>query len=388
MRTTLTSLYLLALLFTFADSLALRHTNGPSGRKSVVVQTAVPRSAWECHPGCKKFCLSSCKRSCCAPGAPNYSPDMFPQLVNYQASLPPPPPPPPACPTGCPSTCYPNCDAGCCFPVNQPAYSQYPPYTGYDPCVAQSCSSACAPQCKPDCCRSQALNLSIRPVYLGSQASPATAKESPSASRKPKPSPPPPPPPKKKIASNKKPKTGLVCVPQCQRLCKPVCIFKCCLPTYKFHDSLPEPKKTVKPHHVKPIASPQRAPVPKLFSQPKPTEARVPDAQQPYADDQQSPYGEPYQNPYQADVSSYMTQQQPAVAMQQQSFPYGAVPQNPMAPYADYQGQTSPGLAPLTCPEPSCSDACAPMCSRSCCAGLAPLLPQPWDKRSIRPHKA
>lgn len=29
-------------------------------------------------------------------------------------------------------------------------------------------------------------------------------------------------------------------------------------------------------------------------------------------------------------VSSYMTQQQPAVAMQQQSFPYGAVPQNPM----------------------------------------------------------
>ena len=29
-------------------------------------------------------------------------------------------------------------------------------------------------------------------------------------------------------------------------------------------------------------------------------------------------------------VSSYMTQQQPAIAMQQQSFPYGAVPQNPM----------------------------------------------------------
>ena len=29
-------------------------------------------------------------------------------------------------------------------------------------------------------------------------------------------------------------------------------------------------------------------------------------------------------------VSSYMTQQQPAAAMQQQSFPYGAVPQNPM----------------------------------------------------------
>ena len=75
---------------------------------------------------------------------------MFPQLVNYQASLPPPPPPPPACPTGCPSTCYPNCDAGCCFPVNQPpAYPQYSPYMGYDPCVAQSCSAACAPQCQP-----------------------------------------------------------------------------------------------------------------------------------------------------------------------------------------------------------------------------------------------
>lgn len=117
-------------------------------------------SAWECHPGCKRFCLSSCKRSCCAPGAPNYTPDMFPQLVNYQASLPPPPPPAPACPTGCPSTCYPNCDAGCCFPVSQPpAYPQYPPanpydfgYGGYDPCGALSCSAACAPQCKPGKC--------------------------------------------------------------------------------------------------------------------------------------------------------------------------------------------------------------------------------------------
>ena len=115
-------------------------------------------SAWECHPGCRRFCLSSCKRSCCAPGAPNYTPDMFPQLVSYQASLPPPPPPPPACPTGCPSTCYPSCDAGCCFPVNQaPVYPQYSanPYsTGYggyptDPCAAQGCSAECAPLCKP-----------------------------------------------------------------------------------------------------------------------------------------------------------------------------------------------------------------------------------------------
>lgn len=114
-------------------------------------------SAWECHPGCKRFCLSSCKRSCCAPGAPNYSPAMFPQLVNYQASLPPPPPPPPACPAGCPSTCYPNCDSGCCFQANQPVFPQYANpydvgYTGYpagDPCAAMSCSAACAPQCKP-----------------------------------------------------------------------------------------------------------------------------------------------------------------------------------------------------------------------------------------------
>ena len=115
-------------------------------------------SAWECHPGCRRFCLSSCKRSCCAPGAPSYTPDMFPQLVSYQASLPPPPPPPPACPTGCPSTCYPSCDSGCCFPVNQaPVYPQYSanPYSagygGYptDPCAAQGCSAECAPLCKP-----------------------------------------------------------------------------------------------------------------------------------------------------------------------------------------------------------------------------------------------
>ena len=78
-----------------------------------------------------------------------------------------------------------------------------------------------------DCCRSQALNLSIRPVYLGSNASPAAVKKVVSASTKPKPpSPPPPPPPKKKqVSFNKKPKTGVICVPQCQRLCKPVCML-------------------------------------------------------------------------------------------------------------------------------------------------------------------
>lgn len=115
-------------------------------------------SAWECHPGCKRFCLSSCKRSCCAPGAPNYNPSMFPQLVSYQASLPPPPPPPPACPIGCPATCYPNCDSGCCYQANQPAFPQYPAspydmgYNGYpagDPCAAMSCAASCAPLCKP-----------------------------------------------------------------------------------------------------------------------------------------------------------------------------------------------------------------------------------------------
>lgn len=115
-------------------------------------------SAWECHPGCKRFCLSSCKRSCCTPGAPNYDPSMFNQLVGYQASLPPSPPPPPACPVGCPGSCYPNCDSGCCFQASQPAFPQYPAnpydmgYVGYpagDPCAAQGCSASCAPLCKP-----------------------------------------------------------------------------------------------------------------------------------------------------------------------------------------------------------------------------------------------
>ncbi|XP_068743081.1 ras-associated and pleckstrin homology domains-containing protein 1-like [Montipora capricornis] len=391
MKTALAFLHLLTLLFTFGNGLALKHKSSHGGRKSIVVQNPVLRSAWECHPGCKKFCLSSCKRSCCAPGAPNYSPDMFPQLVNYQASLPPPPPPPPACPTGCPSTCYPNCDAGCCFPVSQqPAYPQYSPYsTAYDPCAVQSCSTACAPQCKPDCCRSQALNLSIRPVYLGSNASPAAVKKVVSASTKQKPpSPPPPPPPKKKqVSFIKKPKTGVICVPQCQRLCKPVCIFKCCLPTYKFHDSHPEPKKSPKLHHVRPVAAPQRAPVPKLISQPKPTDARVPDVPQlPYADVQQSPYADQYQYANQAAVSPYMAQQQPESLMPQQPFPYGSVPANPTASSADYQRASSPGLAPLTCPEPSCSDACAPICSRSCCARMSPQITRPWDKRNAKQY--
>ena len=68
-----------------------------------------------------------------------------------------------------------------------------------------------------DCCRSQALNLSIRPVYLGGKASPAPA---------------PKPPPKKPVKTyhkkkpvHKKPasKIGIVCIPACQTLCKPVC---------------------------------------------------------------------------------------------------------------------------------------------------------------------
>lgn len=60
--------------------------------------------------------------------------------------------------------------------------------------------------------------------------------------------------------------------------------FECCLPTYKFKDSHSDHKKPTKLHHVKPIASPQRAPVPKLLSQPEQTEATVQDTQQsPYA---------------------------------------------------------------------------------------------------------
>ncbi|CAH3194723.1 unnamed protein product [Porites evermanni] len=346
---------------------SLKHKTGHGGRKSVVVVNPVQRSAWECHPGCRRFCLSSCKRSCCAPGAPNYTPDMFPQLVSYQASLPPPPPPPPACPTGCPSTCYPSCDAGCCFPVNQaPVYPQYSanPYsTGYggyptDPCAAQGCSAECAPLCKPDCCRSQALNLSIRPVYLGSKASPATSTSPKKVAAEKKP-----PPPKKKPAVDLKKlagKTNFLCVRPCQKLCKPICKFECCLPTYKFHDSHPAPKKPAKDHHVKPVASPQRVPVPKLASPPEPTEG-------PAAQDLQppSPYAGGYQNPDPAAAmmasppeptcpgacpmscapscdfsccSSYMTPQPQPVAPvpPQQGFPYGAVPPNPMVSNTNY----------------------------------------------------
>jgi len=69
------------------------------------------------------------------------------------------------------------------------------------------------------------------------------------------------------------------------------------LPTHKFHkysdhkNSHPAPKKPAKVHHdIKPVASPQRVPVPKLFSPPEPTEA-------PAQDLQQSPYAGGYQYP-------------------------------------------------------------------------------------------
>ena len=68
-----------------------------------------------------------------------------------------------------------------------------------------------------DCCRSQALNLSIRPVYLGGKASPAAAPKTP-------PNKPVKTYHKKKPVHKKPPsKIGIVCIPPCQKLCKPVC---------------------------------------------------------------------------------------------------------------------------------------------------------------------
>lgn len=429
MMRVLLSFCLLAQLLTAVNCKSLRKVKsnaGHGGRKSVVIHSVNPvqRSAWECHPGCKRFCLSSCKRSCCALGAPNYSPAMFPQLVNYQASLPPPPPPPPACPAGCPSTCYPNCDSGCCFQANQPVFPQYANpydvgYTGYpagDPCAAMSCSAACAPQCKPDCCRSQALNLSIRPVYLGGVKAPPKA---------PKPPPPPKPPVKthhKKKAMHTKPQIGSLCVPQCQTLCKPICRFDCCLATHKFHKkqsdhkpSSSKPQEPPKPkvhHDITPVASPQRVPIPKLFAMANPS-------QEPAQDAQQSPQPSPYEGyQYQDAVAPVAPtagitcpgscplacapscqwsccapfQAQPA-QLAPQAFPYGAVPSNPLDASQDFRALGSPGLRPVeplaeqqTCPAPSCPDTCAPLCSRSCCAGL-PLLPLSWDKRAALPHR-
>ena len=34
--------------------------------------------AWNCHEGCRIYCLPSCKSSCCKPGAKDYHPDMMP----------------------------------------------------------------------------------------------------------------------------------------------------------------------------------------------------------------------------------------------------------------------------------------------------------------------
>ena len=75
--------------------------------------------------------------------------------------------------------------------------------------------------------------------------------------------------------------------------------FECCLPTHKFHKqsdhktSHPKPHKPTKVHlDIKPVASVQKVPIPKLFALPAPTEDAA--AQQ---DSQQSPYaGYPYQD--------------------------------------------------------------------------------------------
>lgn len=75
--------------------------------------------------------------------------------------------------------------------------------------------------------------------------------------------------------------------------------FRCCLPTHKFRKqsdhkpSHPKPHKPAKVHlDIKPVASVQRVPIPKLFALPAPTEEAA--AQQ---EPQQSPYaGYPYQD--------------------------------------------------------------------------------------------
>ena len=71
--------------------------------------------------------------------------------------------------------------------------------------------------------------------------------------------------------------------------------FECCLPTYKFKDAHPAPKKPAKVHHVKPVASPQRVPVPKLLSPPEPEPEQEPEPE-PEQDTQQSLYAAAYQN--------------------------------------------------------------------------------------------
>ncbi|KAJ7377369.1 hypothetical protein OS493_029728 [Desmophyllum pertusum] len=86
-------------------------------------------------------------------------------------------------------------------------------------------------------------------------------------------------------------------------------------------------------------------------------------------------------------VSPFLAQPAPVA---QQPFPYGAVPDNPMVRNESISAlgaPSSPGLAPMeppTCPAPSCPDTCAPLCARSCCAGMN-LLPQTWDKRAALP---
>ena len=84
--------------------------------------------------------------------------------------------------------------------------------------------------------------------------------------------------------------------------------FECCLATYKFKDPHPAPKKPAKVHHVKPVASPQRVPVPKLLSPPEPEPEREPEPEpEPAQDTQQTPYAASYQNPNPAAAMAPLT---------------------------------------------------------------------------------
>ena len=159
-----------------------------------------------------------------------------------------------------------------------------------------------------DCCRSQALNLSIRPSYLHGSSSKHPSKPKADSHRakdshnshKAKVSP-----KKTKKLSDRK-----VCIAKCQKLCKPICEFDCCLPTHKFADPAPKPRPAPRPaprppppparvHHVRPAATPQRVPSPSRT--PVATTAAPCAGQDPCTDPSQaslSPYGYADPNAY------------------------------------------------------------------------------------------
>lgn len=196
-----------------------------------------------------------------------------------------------------------------------------------------------------ECCRSQAVQLNVRPMVPGAHIPappPSTSHDTPKATHKPvhklKPA--------DKTAHAK---DGSLCLRKCQNLCDRKCRFECCLQSRKHFDDDPKPKPHVVKHHdkspkasttkndkkeedtqresdthyIRPVASPQAVPFPRIGATPSASTSDPCAGQDPCTGPTTSPFGsmtDPFgsstpgygmtQNPYYA-TSPYAQQTPP-----------------------------------------------------------------------------